>query len=90
MRHPCARRAVAAALVVSLLAGCEFGERAIAPGRERPVVHAVLNPARFDQYLLLEHTLTGVVPTTEATFDIDDPVVSPSTTWKSGVSMCSV
>ncbi len=57
------RRIVALlALAVVVLQACTFGEQTIAPGTERTVVHAVLNPAAGDQYVLVERTLSGRVP----------------------------
>ena len=50
-----------ALLALVVLHACTFGEQAIAPGAERTVVHAVLNPAAADQLVLVERTLTGRV-----------------------------
>jgi hypothetical protein len=59
-----ARRALAIASL-ALLAACEFGEKVVPPGVERPVVHAVLNPAAATGVVLVERTLTGRVDTRE-------------------------
>ena len=65
---------VAAAMAVH---GCTFGEQAIAPGVERAVVHAVLNPSALDQYVLVERTLSGRVQViTDSLSSVDDPIVS--------------
>ena len=40
-------------------AACTFERAAIAPGRERTVVHAVLNPGVVEQCVLVERTLPG-------------------------------
>jgi hypothetical protein len=55
-----------------LAAACEFGEKVVPPGVERPVVHAVLNPAAGTGIVLVERTLTGRV---EAR---DDSLASPN------------
>ena len=65
------------ALALASLAGCEFDEKTVAPGRPQPVVHAVLNPSVFPSYdFFLEWTLTGRVETHEDAFDPDDPIVT--------------
>jgi hypothetical protein len=74
-----ARRAarIAAFLAAGAVAACEFDERTVAPGRARPVVHAVLNPFGGREYhLFLERTLTGRIATRDSAFDPDDPIVS--------------
>ncbi|AHG90366.1 Protein of unknown function DUF4249 [Gemmatirosa kalamazoonensis] len=70
-------RRVLASGVLALLAACEFGERSVAPGEERPVVHAVLNPTRIAQSVLVERTLTGRVSVfTDSAASAVDPIVS--------------
>lgn len=73
-------RAWRRALAVALLAGvqaCTFGEQAIAPGTERTVVHAVLNPASAEQYVLVERTLSGRVSVNDDSIgSATDPIVS--------------
>jgi hypothetical protein len=66
------------ALLVGSVSACTFGEQAIAPGVERTVVHAVLNPAARDQYVLVERTLSGRVAVTdgEALANPNDPIAS--------------
>lgn len=74
-----ARRGVAAALAVGALtgAGCEFNRTTVPPGAEQPVVHAVLNPGRSVQRVLVERTLTGRVEIpSDLKFDAEDPIVS--------------
>jgi hypothetical protein len=66
-----------AALAAALASACQFDSITVPNGRERPVVHAVLNPWSNQQVILLERTLTGRV-----TIDDDqrenrnDPIVS--------------
>ena len=68
---------VAATTALAAVQGCTFGEQAIAPGVERAVVHAVLNPSAVDQYVLVERTLSGRVPViTDSLSSADDPIVS--------------
>ncbi|MGZ8415184.1 MAG: hypothetical protein ACXW05_20840 [Gemmatirosa sp.] len=73
-------RPFARALLVGLVAlvqACTFGEQAIAPDTERTVVHAVLNPAAADQYVLVERTLTGRIAAGGDTLGSGaDPIVS--------------
>jgi hypothetical protein len=52
----CARVTVALA---AILAGCEIGETAIAPGEPRLVLHAVLSPTTTNQVILLERSWDG-------------------------------
>jgi hypothetical protein len=80
-----AARTLVLALLASHLAACESDERAVGPGREQPVVHAVLDPGRFEQSILLERTLTGRVAfDEEARVDPLDPIVSGGGTPISG------
>ena len=64
-------------LVAALLSACQFDSITVPNGRERPVVHAVLNPWSSEEVILVERTLTGRV-----TIDDDlnenrnDPIVS--------------
>jgi hypothetical protein len=69
---------VAAALASAVvLHACTFGEQAIAPGVERTVVHAVLNPSAIDQLVLVERTLSGrVAVVADSLSDAADPIVS--------------
>ena len=66
-----------ALLTVALASACQFDAITVPNGRERPVVHAVLNPWSSEEVILLERTLTGRV-----TIDDDqrenrnDPIVS--------------
>jgi len=63
--------------VVALGTSCEFGERSVAPGEDRPVVHAVLNPTTITQSVLVERTLTGrVTVVTDSAASAADPIVS--------------
>lgn len=84
----------AAACGILALAGCEFGETAVAAREPQPVVHAVLNPFPLgdDFTVLLERTLTGRVETRTDLWDPDDPVVTgggdPIT--QARVQLCSV
>lgn len=55
------RIALGASVVATLAAACTFGERVVPAGADRPVVHAVLNPATLEQSVLVERTLTGRV-----------------------------
>src|SRR5687768_12224632 len=73
-----ARRVLPLAVITAAVASaCQFDTITVPDGRERPVVHAVLNPWTADQTILLERTLTGRV-----TIDDDlppnrvDPIVS--------------
>jgi len=64
-------------VALALGAGCEFGERSVAPGEDRPVVHAVLNPTAIAQSVLVERTLTGRVTVfTDSEASAIDPIVS--------------
>ena len=73
------RRRIAplALLVVATVGACQFDAITVPNGRERPVVHAVLNPWSSEEVILVERTLTGRV-----TIDDDlpenrnDPIVS--------------
>ena len=66
-----------AVLGMALASACQFDAITVPNGRERPVVHAVLNPWAKEEVILLERTLTGRV-----TIDDDqrenrnDPIVS--------------
>lgn len=64
-----ARRIVPLALLaVALASACQFDSITVPNGRERPVVHAVLNPWAGEEVILVERTLTGRV-----TIDDDQP-----------------
>ena len=75
-----ARRLVVLATVVLVPAACaldEVGTEPLGPGTPRAVVHAVLDPSRYSQILLLEEMLTGRESVTvEARFDTLDIVRS--------------
>src|SRR5215207_6711041 len=74
-----ARRGVAAALALAVVGGtgCEFNRTTVPPGVEQPVVHAVLNPGRSVQRVLVERTLTGRIEiSSDLKFDAEDPIVS--------------
>jgi hypothetical protein len=64
-------------LGMSLVSACQFDAITVPNGRERPVVHAVLNPWASEEVILVERTLTG-----RANIDDDqrenrnDPIVS--------------
>jgi hypothetical protein len=63
--------------VALLLGACTFGEKQVAQGVDRPVVHAVLNPTAFEQSVLVERTLTGRVNVnSDSVENADDPIVS--------------
>lgn len=71
-------RATLALAAVLALAGCDLGDETVAPGRDRPVVHAVLDPFTGQTYeVLLERTLTGRVTVSRgAALDSLDPIAS--------------
>ena len=70
-------RTVATICALVALPGCTFGEQEIAPGVERVVVHAVLNPSALDQYVLVERTLSGRVQViTDSISSANDPIAS--------------
>jgi hypothetical protein len=74
-----ARRGVPVALALGVVGGtgCEFNHTTVPPGAEQPVVHAVLNPGRSVQRVLVERTLTGRVEIPpDLKFDAEDPIVS--------------
>ena len=71
------RRLLLCALALGALGACEFDKVTVAPGREQPVVHAVLNPFGGTQFtVLVERTLTGRVTPPEVAADSLDPIVS--------------
>jgi hypothetical protein len=77
MRRARAVRALAAALAPALgVVSCSFDEQAVGPGAAQLVVHAVLNPARPFQFVLVERALSGRVEVGEATGDPADPVAT--------------
>jgi hypothetical protein len=63
---------------LAALAACDLGEETVAPGRDRPVVHAVLDPFTGLTYeMLLERTLTGRVTVSNgAALDSLDAIAS--------------
>ena len=71
------RAPMMAAAALLVLAGCTLDEEPTAPGRDRLVVHLVLNPQHLDHVLLLERTLSGrETPDSTLAFDSTDAVVS--------------
>lgn len=71
------RAATLVALGAVVGAGCTFGEQEVPPGRERPVVHSVLNPHAGAVTVLVERTLTGRFETSEELIaDAQDPIRS--------------
>lgn len=72
-----ARVARLVTLAVVAAAACTSAERAIAPGDDRLVVHAVLDPQRLVTVLQLEQLLSGQVPVdTALVYDSTDAIVS--------------
>jgi hypothetical protein len=70
-----ARLAVTGVVALSLLAGCELADVAVATPRPRVIVHAVLNPDAAEQVILLEASLTGRVSINDTVrFDPLDPI----------------
>ena len=64
-------------LVVAVASACQFDAITVPEGRERPVVHAVLNPWSSDELILLERTLTGrVTVDDEMDYDRTNPIIS--------------
>ncbi len=77
MRRTSVVRALAVGALLLLLQACTFGEQAIAPGAERTVVHAVLNPASAEQLVLVERTLSGRVSVSDDSLgSAADPIVT--------------
>src|SRR5215213_4477600 len=71
------RRLAPLAAVALLLAACEFDATSAPRGRERPVVHAVLNPGASEVVILVERSLTGSATVNEdVLFDPRDPIVT--------------
>src|SRR5215208_345153 len=72
------RAAACVALGLVLAAGaCELDTTAAPVGVERPVVHAVLNPAASEVVILVERSLTGSTTVDEdVIFDPRDPIVT--------------
>ena len=66
-----AARLAVAALV---LAGCRSDREPVGLGARIPVVHAVLNPARYEQDILAEWLLSGRIDTASGRFDPQDPI----------------
>jgi hypothetical protein len=66
-----------ALLTVAVASACQFETITVPDGRERPVVHAVLNPWATEQIILLERTLTGRVNVDDdLPLNRVDPIVS--------------
>lgn len=59
-----------------MAASCKFNEITIPETTPAVVVHAVLNPANLTQVVLVERTLTGVVPIADSVFNPADPIRS--------------
>jgi hypothetical protein len=69
--------AIVALATLLPLAACDFDKTAVPAGRERLVVHAVLNPRTSEQYILVEQALTGrVAVDTTVVYDPDDPIAT--------------
>ena len=64
---------VACALV---LASCEIGTITVAKTQPSIVVHAVINANTATQVILVERTLSGVIPVHDTIFNPADPIVS--------------
>ena len=72
-----ARGCTVGTLVLAVGSACQFDAITVPQGRERPVVHAVLNPWAQDQLVLLERTLTGrVTVNDDMDYDRTNPIVS--------------
>ena len=68
-------RTTLALTTLLVLVGCRFDEKTIGPGDETIVVHAVLDPDRYDHRILLERVLTGRVSISDRIpFDSLDPI----------------
>lgn len=64
-------------LAITAASACEFGEVTVAQPREQIVVHAVLNPGAFEQWILVERSRVGrVTIDTSRAFDPRDPIRS--------------
>jgi hypothetical protein len=75
-------------VVLLLFTSCRFDEKTIGPGVEQVVVHAVLDPGRFEHRILLEHVLTGRIAISDRVpFDSLDPIVSQSGAPVSGATV---
>ena len=63
--------------VAAVVSACQFDSVTVPEGRERPVVHAVLNPWAQDELVLLERTLTGrITVDDDMDYDRTDPIVT--------------
>lgn len=72
-------RLIAITVLATALLGtaCQFEQITVADGRERPVVHAVLNPWAPDVAILVERTLTGrVTVDDDVPPNRNDPIVT--------------
>ena len=72
-------RRVVPLLIVAMAVGsaCQFDTITVPVGRERPVVHSVLNPWVSEEVVLLERTLTGRVEIDDdQPYNRNDPVVT--------------
>lgn len=66
-----------AAVFIAVASACQFDAVSVPSGRERPVVHSVLNPWATEQVVLLERTLTGrVTVNDEQPYDRQNPIVT--------------
>ena len=64
-------------LVAAVGSACQFDATSVPAGRERPVVHAVLNPWAPEQLILVERTLTGrVTVDDDMDYDRTNPIVT--------------
>lgn len=64
-------------LTASVGSACQFDSITVPEGRERPVVHAVLNPWAREELVLLERTLTGrVTVDDDMDYDRTNPIVT--------------
>jgi hypothetical protein len=64
-------------LVAAVGSACQFDSITVPEGRERPVVHAVLNPWAQDELVLLERTLTGrVTVDDDMDYDRTNPIIT--------------
>ena len=72
-----ARGCTLGTLVVAIGSACQFDSITVPEGRERPVVHAVLNPWAQDELVLLERTLTGrVTVDDDMDYDRTNPIIT--------------
>ena len=66
-----------AILAAAVGSACQFDSITVPAGRERPVVHAVLNPWASEEVILLERTLTGRITVDEdMDYDRTNPIIT--------------